>query len=73
MMATVTSAQAYFGIIRSEFNEMPGMRLTLAQARRLWSLSPEECEDLLERLVRAGFLMRDEHDRYVRRADRVTR
>lgn len=73
MMATVTSAQSYVAIIRSEFNEMPGMRLTLAQARRLWSLSLEECEDLLERLVRAGFLTRDEHDRYVRRADCAAR
>ena len=73
MMAPVTSAQSYVAIIRSEFDEMPGMCLTLAQARRLWSLSLEECEELLERLVRAGFLMRDEHDRYVRRADRLAR
>lgn len=33
--------------IHSEFYEMPGMRLTDAQVRRLLSLSPQECEDTL--------------------------
>lgn len=65
-----STAPSYVSIIRAEFNEMPGMRLTLAQARRLWSLSHEECEAVLDELVRAGFLMRDERDRYARCADR---
>jgi hypothetical protein len=59
--------------IMSEFIEMPGMRLTLAQAARLWSLDAGECERLLDDLVRAGFLRFDEHGRYARRVDRPRR
>ena len=42
--------------IRGEYLEMPGMRLTLAQARRLWGLDTGECESLLSQLVRTRFL-----------------
>lgn len=59
--------------IMAEFNEMPGMRLTLSQAARLWSLTLEESARVLEDLVRAGFLTRDHRDRYARRADRLSR
>ena len=59
--------------IMAEFNEMPGMRLTLSQAARLWSLALEDCARVLDDLVRAGFLMLDDHARYARRAGRVTR
>ena len=59
-------------IIVAEFNEMPGMHLTLAQAARLWSLPFEECERVMTDLVRAGFLMLDARARYMRRADRLS-
>jgi len=42
--------------IRSEFLEMPGLRLTPAQARRLWALDAPVCDRALSTLVRAGFL-----------------
>ena len=29
--------------VREEFREMPGLRLTPAQASRLWGLEPETC------------------------------
>ena len=29
--------------IKSEFNESPGMCLTLRQGARLWGIAPEEC------------------------------
>ena len=31
--------------VRSEFIEMPGLRLTLPQAARLWGLDPPACEN----------------------------
>jgi len=42
--------------IRSEYEEMPGLNLTLRQAPRFWQLEPGKCESLLELLVRDGFL-----------------
>ncbi len=44
--------------IRGEFLEMPGLRLTPAQAQRLWALDRPTCEVLLAKLVDAEFLMR---------------
>jgi DNA-binding IclR family transcriptional regulator len=49
---------------RAEFREMPGMCLTTAQAARLWQLSPTRAEELLSELVKAGFLVRREGQRY---------
>jgi hypothetical protein len=43
-------------IIRSEFDEMPGMWLTRAQFRRLWHLTEAECDRLLRHLLGSGFL-----------------
>jgi hypothetical protein len=54
-------------IIDAEFDEMPGLRLTLSQARRLWHLSPEACELALEQLCRLGLLTRDLTGHYLRR------
>jgi hypothetical protein len=42
--------------IRAEYREMPGLRLTLAQACRLWQLDATICELLLNELVRERFL-----------------
>jgi hypothetical protein len=42
--------------IRSEYREMPGMRLTLLQARRLWGLDILTCAAALATLQAAGFL-----------------
>ena len=44
--------------VRGEFLEMPGMRLTEAQARRLWGLDAASCHALLAALVDAKFLFR---------------
>lgn len=55
--------------VRAEFNEMPGMRLTLQQAARLWDMPESRCERLLEQLVSAGFLVRDRAKRYARRPE----
>jgi hypothetical protein len=44
--------------IVTEYHEMPGLRLTLWQAARLWALDHEECERVLEALVDARQLKR---------------
>ena len=42
--------------VRSEFNEMPGLRLTPAQAARLLGLQPPLCRTVINALVEASFL-----------------
>ena len=37
---------------------MPGLKLTLPQAQRLWRLRERECEELLGALIDAKFLCR---------------
>jgi hypothetical protein len=44
------------GLIRAEYQEMPGLCLTRAQAQRLWRLEPEVCDNILRAMVDAGFL-----------------
>lgn len=44
--------------IRGEFREMPGLRLTLAQARRLWHLDVATCQAALNVLLKEGYLRR---------------
>ncbi len=50
---------------QGEFLEMPGMRLTVRQAQRLWSADPQACEAALDTLVQRGFL-RKADDTYAR-------
>ncbi len=52
--------------IKSEFVEMPGLRLTSAQAQRLWGLESEFCESILGALVDAKFLLRTGDGVFVR-------
>lgn len=52
--------------VRGEFLEMPGMRLTEAQARRLWNLDAAACRDLLNALVDSKFLFRTRDGAFMR-------
>jgi hypothetical protein len=52
--------------VRGEYLEMPGMRLTLEQAMRMWSLDRDTCQHVLGDLVSAQFLARDRSGRYRR-------
>jgi hypothetical protein len=45
--------------VRAEFREMPGLKLTLPQASRLFSIDPARCERVLGALVHAGHLATD--------------
>jgi hypothetical protein len=42
--------------VREEFREMPGLRLTPAQATRLWGVDGEMCHRVIDALVAASFL-----------------
>lgn len=44
--------------VRGEFLEMPGLRLTLPQAARLWGLDLTSCEAVMDVLIRSEFLRR---------------
>jgi hypothetical protein len=57
--------EALVARIRGEYSEMPGLRLTLPQACRLWQLDASTCEVLLEQLVRETFLARTADGAYV--------
>jgi len=54
--------------IRIEYTEMPDMRLSFAQARRLWNLPADRCESALAALVQSGFLARTSDGSFLRRA-----
>jgi hypothetical protein len=45
--------------VSAEFREMPGLRLTLAQASRLFSMDPGSCQNVLDGLVARGELASD--------------
>ena len=51
--------------IRAEYVEMPGLCLTMDQARRLWSLEPRICEALLNALIDSRFLRRTDRGLFV--------
>ena len=52
--------------VQGEFLEMPGLRLTHAQARRLWGLDAASCDALLGALVEAKFLFRTRDGAFMR-------
>jgi hypothetical protein len=52
--------------VRGEFLEMPGLRLTAAQASRLWALDAGTSRQLLDGLTQSGFLARTREGAYLR-------
>jgi len=60
------SIDASIDRIQSEYREMPGLRLTFDQMRRLWMLDRRTCRTLIEKLVDARFLMPTADGQYVR-------
>jgi hypothetical protein len=55
--------------IRAEYLEMPGMRLTPEQVRRLSGVEASICDQVLEELVRAKFLRLGADGTFVRTSD----
>ena len=52
--------------VQGEYTERPGLRLTTAQAQRLWGLDRSACDTLLGALVEAKFLFRTRDGAFVR-------
>jgi hypothetical protein len=55
-MGGVLELQPLLQRVRSEFLEMPGLRLTPAQAGRLLGLEPQACQRVITALVNTAFL-----------------
>jgi hypothetical protein len=53
-------------LMRMEYEEMPDLKLTLAQARRLWDVPLELCDTALSVLVSCGFLQRTRDGSFMR-------
>jgi hypothetical protein len=53
--------------IQIEYIEMPDLKLTLAQLRRLCALPPDVCEAAVADLVRSGFLWKTGEGAFLRR------
>jgi hypothetical protein len=54
----VTNASDLRLRVHREFTEMPGLRLTVAQAQRLFGLDRTTCEQVIDALVNGAFLHR---------------
>ena len=54
-----------FTRLRAEYLEMPGLRLTVLQARRLWGIDIVLCSTALAALESAGFLSRTRDGAFV--------
>jgi hypothetical protein len=52
--------------VQGEFLEMPGLRLTEPQVRRLWGLDAASCDALLGALVDARFLFKTRDGAFMR-------
>ena len=66
MLSADTHIAEWVYLIRAEYLEIPGLKLTKQQVQRLWNLDPMMCEALLAALIDAKFLRRTRHDAYVR-------
>ncbi len=66
MIRQVEVTDNLLGRVKSEFLEMPGLRLTASQAQRLWHLDEACCATLLQALVDAQFLFRTRDGAFMR-------
>jgi hypothetical protein len=66
MIEPIRGIQEVVHRIRGEFLEMPGLRLTPEQARRLWRLDETACDAVLGALVDARFLAKTRDGAFIR-------
>ena len=52
--------------IRQEFDEAPGLQITVEEGVRFWALDVETCASILSALHQAGFLVRAQDGHYRR-------
>ena len=68
MERSFDDASATLWRIRGEYREMPGLKLTVPQAARLWHLDQPSIERLLDVLVHDGLLHRTAAGAYLVKA-----
>jgi hypothetical protein len=73
MRSALDDAATVLQRIRAEFREMPGLKLTAAQATRLWHLDPNHSEALLNTLVIDGVLRKRADGAYLVSSSEHTR
>ena len=66
MAAAPLSLEDVIRRVQGEYREMPGLRLTTAQAQRLWGLDHAACDQLLTTLVNDKFLFRTRDGAFMR-------
>lgn len=66
----VAARKAIVRRVRSEFEEMPGLSLTLVQAMRLFGVSADAAARMLQGLAEEGVLHLTADGRYVRHHER---
>ena len=66
----LTARKALARRVRSEFEEMPGLSLTLAQAAKLFGISSDACARIFSQLSEEGLLRPIRSGTYGRRLDR---
>jgi DNA-binding Lrp family transcriptional regulator len=66
-------SQALVRRIIAEFDDMPGLALTMRQASRFLGVDQTACARILDTLTRDGVLRCTAHDVYVRADHRVRR
>jgi hypothetical protein len=53
-------------LVRAEYVEMPGLKLTERQIQRLWNLDAALCDAVIASLIAGRFLKQASGDAYVR-------
>lgn len=66
MLAANTHITDWLQLVRAEYLEIPGLRLTKPQVQRLWGLDAVTAEALLSALVDVKFLRCTHQHAYVR-------
>lgn len=70
LLYPIVTGDALMNRALHDFDEMPTLRLTTAQAMRLWDLDRPTCQKLLDTLVEVHLLTTDAAGRYARPATR---
>lgn len=66
MLAANAHITEWLQLIRAEYLEIPGLRLTKPEMQRLWGLDDVTAEALLSALMDVKFLRRTHRNAYVR-------
>ncbi len=73
MPAASREISDYLDLIKTEYDEMPGLSLTTGQAQRLFGLDAMKCEAILDTLVATRYLARTRTGAYCRFNDDLCR